>query len=64
MALTHRVPAPPAVTRLVNRTVGLAHRLIGFGAHTPAEPLPWAELATDRALHDITHEAETRYRPR
>ena len=64
MDLTHHVPGPPVITRLVNRTVRVAHRLVGFGADTPPEPLPWAELATDRVLHDIAHEAEARYRLR
>ncbi|MER7005985.1 hypothetical protein ABT297_23495 [Dactylosporangium sp. NPDC000555] len=58
-----------AVTRVVNRAVGLAHRLIGFGAapadgpaEADAEPFcrtgahdapMWAELATELQLRRI-----------
>ncbi|MEV8511755.1 hypothetical protein [Dactylosporangium sp. NPDC051484] len=58
-----------AVTRLVNRAVGLTHRLIGFGAapadgpaEAAAEPFcrtgtqdapMWAELATELQLRRI-----------
>ncbi|MFG2043552.1 hypothetical protein [Dactylosporangium sp. NPDC048998] len=62
-----------AVTRLVNRAVGLAHRLIGFGAaaadgpaDADAEPFcrtgvqdapMWAELATELQLRRIAGRA-------
>ncbi|MGI5240827.1 hypothetical protein [Dactylosporangium sp. CA-139066] len=48
-----------AVTRLVNRAVGLAHRLVGFGAGEPfagasaLEAPAWAELAAERRLHRL-----------
>jgi len=64
MDLIQPAPGQLAVTRLVNRAVRLAHRLVGFGTDTPPEAQPWAELATDRALRDITHQAEAHHRIR
>ncbi|GAA2636422.1 hypothetical protein GCM10010399_81770 [Dactylosporangium fulvum] len=60
---SRRIVPQLVLTRVFNRIVRVTHRLVGFGAEGPPEPLPWAELATERTLRRIARQAEAQFDP-